>query len=92
MGVCISLFHPICVYQSTRIFSYECVCARACVCVCVLSSCVFKYATICETKKIESLSHSLTKNRERREVGRSDELWGAIDRIGEDRVVCKGEG
>ena len=88
MSVCISLFHPICVYQSTRVFSNECVCARAC----VLSSCVFKYATICETKKIDSLYHSLTKNRERREEGRSDELWGAIDRIGEDRVVCKGEG
>jgi hypothetical protein len=66
---------------SIRFVSIElCVFSRvcACVCVCVLSSCVFKYAIICEPRKIESLSHSLTKYRARREEDRSDELWDAI--------------
>ena len=88
--MCVSVYSIRFVCIKVRVFSRMSVCVR--VRVCVLSSCVFKYATICETKKIDSLYHSLTKNRERREEGRSDELWGAIDRIGEDRVVCKGEG
>ena len=55
-----------------------CVFSRVCVLVCVLSLCVFKYAIICESTKIESLSDSLTKNRALREEDRSDELWDAI--------------
>ena len=53
-----------------------------CACVCVLSLCLLKYAIICESTKIESLSYSLTKNRARREEDRSDELWDAIVRAG----------
>jgi hypothetical protein len=59
-----------------------CVFSCVCVCACVLSLCVFKYAIICEPTKIESLSYSLTKNRTRREEGRSDELWDAIVSVG----------